>query len=134
MSIVSPFHDACVAGCVANASLHPSAKREAPTHREAASFTPAPMRAEASAPQAAPCRARWRRIARRGDIAALRGLWRQARTRGDPHAITLRTWVAAQRRGGRAPSGAKLDRSIDPMIERMLEREQRRLYAPPRKP
>jgi len=62
MSIVSPFHDACVAGCVANASLHPSAKREAPTHREAASFTPAPMRAEASAPQAAPCRARWRRL------------------------------------------------------------------------
>lgn len=80
------------------------------------------------------CRARWRRIARRGDIVALRGLWRQARESGDPDAITLRTWVAAQRRRGRAPSGTNLKRSIDPLIERMLDRDQRRLYAPPRKP
>ncbi|MDE1956038.1 MAG: hypothetical protein KGJ03_09970 [Betaproteobacteria bacterium] len=84
------------------------------------------------------CRARWRRIARRGDIVALRGLWRQARESGDPDAITLRTWVAAQRCGGRAPGGPELERSIDPVIdpllERMLECEQRRLYARPREP
>ncbi len=61
MSIVSPFHDASVAGCLANASLTASAKTQAPGKCEAAPFAPSPMRAEAPA-QAAPCRAQRRRL------------------------------------------------------------------------
>lgn len=61
MSIVSPFHDASVAGCLANASLSASAKPEARAYRDAA-FTPAPMRAEAPATQVSACRTRTRRL------------------------------------------------------------------------
>jgi hypothetical protein len=43
MSIVSPFHDACVAGCLANASLTGSAKKEAPAPRQDAAFAPSSL-------------------------------------------------------------------------------------------
>ncbi|HXT09257.1 MAG TPA: hypothetical protein VN715_20255 [Roseiarcus sp.] len=63
MSIVSPFHDVCIAGCAANAALNAAAKTPTPTHSEAASFAASPMRAEAAPPQVAPRRRGWRRIA-----------------------------------------------------------------------
>jgi hypothetical protein len=63
MSIVSPFHDACAAGCLANASLNASAKPDAPANREAASFAPSPIRPATPAPQVSPRHARWRRLA-----------------------------------------------------------------------
>ena len=63
MSMVSPFHDVCVAGCLANVALSAAAKTQAPTHGEIASFAASPMRAEAAPPQVAPRRAGWRRLA-----------------------------------------------------------------------
>jgi hypothetical protein len=63
MSIVSPFHDMCVAGCLASAALGVSAKKEAAEPAEAADFAPCPLRADTPAPQAAPAHPRWRRIA-----------------------------------------------------------------------
>jgi hypothetical protein len=62
MSAVSPFHDASVSGCLANASLSASVKPEARAEREGASFAHCLLREEAPAPQAAPCRAGWRRL------------------------------------------------------------------------
>lgn len=56
MSIVSPFHDAGVAGCVANASLYAPAKTQAPAPCEAA-FAPSSLCAQTQ-PQAAPRRRR----------------------------------------------------------------------------
>jgi hypothetical protein len=64
MSIVSPFHDASSAGCLANASLNASAKTDATDQRVGARFTPCAMHAADAAPQPAPCRASWRRVAR----------------------------------------------------------------------
>ena len=71
------------------------------------------------------CRARWRRIARGGDAGALWRLWRQARERGHTHAPSLRAWVEELRCGGRGVRSPELDR--------LIEREQRRLYAAPRR-
>ncbi len=71
------------------------------------------------------CRARWRRIARRGDADALWRLWRQARERGDPRASSLRAWVEQARCGSRGVRSPELDR--------LIEREQQRLYAAPRR-
>lgn len=54
------------------------------------------------------CRARWRRIAERGDAGMLLRLWRDAAARGDPRARTLRAWVASQRCGGRVAATPEL--------------------------
>jgi hypothetical protein len=62
MSIVSPFHDMCVAGCLASAALSVSAKLEAADPAEAVEFAPCALHADAPAPQSAPSPARWRRI------------------------------------------------------------------------
>lgn len=67
--------------------------------------------------RAALCRARWARIARRGDTDRLLALWQAAIARGAPDAVTLRSWVAS-RRCGRRPLGLDaLDRLVD-AIER----------------
>ncbi len=70
------------------------------------------------------CRARWRRIARRGDAGELQRLWRQARAGGQTRAATLRAWVDGLHCGGRAVRSPELDR--------LLDHEQERLYAAPR--
>ena len=57
MSIVSPFHDICVAGCLANASLAGAAKKEAPAPFSEAPFAPSSTDAQTLA-QAAPRRRR----------------------------------------------------------------------------
>lgn len=73
--------------------------------------------------RAALCRARWRRLARRGDVAALLRLWRRARRRGDAHALTLDAWVRARQR-------ACGDVLPDPSLERLLAAARRQLYGP----
>ena len=55
MSLVSPFQDASIAGCLASAALGAPPK---PAPGEAATFACASRRAEAPVPQAPPRRAR----------------------------------------------------------------------------
>ena len=61
MSIVSPFHDACIAGCLASASLAASAKKEPPAPRQDAAFAPSSLCAETPS-QAAPQPTQRRRL------------------------------------------------------------------------
>lgn len=72
--------------------------------------------------RAAMCRARWARLARRGDADELLLRWRRARRRGEPGAGSLRAWVAGRRCGGRLVQDAALDA--------LVAAAQRRRYGP----
>ena len=81
------------------------------------------LRASLLAARAGLARARWRRIAERGDEQALLRAWREAAACGDPRARTLRAWVHAQRGAWAA--------SQQPAIERLVAACERQCYARP---
>ena len=81
------------------------------------------LRASLLAARAGLARARWRRIAERGDEQALLRAWREAAACGDPRARTLRAWVHAQRGAWAA--------SQQPAIERLVADCERQWYARP---
>lgn len=71
--------------------------------------------------RAALCRARWRRLARRGDVQGLLRQWRRARARGDVDALSLRRWLGSRHCGGRALR--------EPGLAALLAEAERRLYG-----
>ena len=81
------------------------------------------LRAGVLAARAGLVRARWHRIARRGDARALLHAWHEAAARGDPRTRTLRGWVDAQRGAWAA--------SQQPAIERLVADCERQWYARP---